>query len=484
MSWFTFDGIGRWQWPFPSPNQLGAVVAMGMAACVPLVAWLRPRWPIRALLLGAGAAWVAGCVALAMTYSRGAWAALIAALVAAMVMRVLTRRAGLLLAFSFLAIAAAVPSGAKRLGTIARFPDDMSITNRLLVWRGAAAMAADRPLIGVGIGRFGPIYEAWYQPLSQTTSYRSAINGPLTVAAEAGLPALWAYLVLLGLPLAAAGMAVRGRLLQPVAVAVAGALVGAQVAFLVAGVFTYLLDLPMIHALAVADWGLLIVVLGMSVGRNRQLWSRAALAVTTIATVFTLGVAGAGRCCGTACEARVAPQDSRWAAGSVIHPRSAAQIGRALFLGSREAQTATTARRFVRPLAAAGFAVEWLDTQGPLSTSIASARDHVPASGRVVLVGDAWGAQVAAVLAGDARIAPAVAGIVLLRPVMDAPTVSISSQLALVRCPVLIAGDDATGLAVEAVSAQAKRGLPAFTCPTPDMGQVCGFLTGCLAWGR
>jgi putative inorganic carbon (HCO3(-)) transporter len=73
--------------------------------------------------------------------------------------------------------------------------ENYAVVERLAHWQAALTMLEDRPLLGVGIGNYVPVYPAyavpgWKDPLGHAHNYY------LHVAAETGLLGLVAYLVL------------------------------------------------------------------------------------------------------------------------------------------------------------------------------------------------------------------------------------------------------------------------------------------------
>lgn len=64
---------------------------------------------------------------------------------------------------------------------------DKSVGNRLTLWRGGLQMIAASPWQGWGSDESGAMYEAYFQPLSDTVRYKSMVNSYLTVAVEQGL---------------------------------------------------------------------------------------------------------------------------------------------------------------------------------------------------------------------------------------------------------------------------------------------------------
>ncbi|HEY7413316.1 MAG TPA: O-antigen ligase family protein [Vicinamibacteria bacterium] len=88
---------------------------------------------------------------------------------------------------------------------------DKSSTYRLIIWRGALRMVAERPAQGVGLNRFAETIEDYTSEVLGPDDPRDAHNAFLLVAAEMGVPAL-AVLLALFAAWAAAGLRLhRGR---------------------------------------------------------------------------------------------------------------------------------------------------------------------------------------------------------------------------------------------------------------------------------
>jgi putative inorganic carbon (HCO3(-)) transporter len=76
--------------------------------------------------------------------------------------------------------------------------ENYAVVERMAHWQAALAMLEDRPLLGVGIGNYVPVYPAyavpgWRDPLGHAHNYY------LHIAAETGLVGLAAYLMLLSI---------------------------------------------------------------------------------------------------------------------------------------------------------------------------------------------------------------------------------------------------------------------------------------------
>jgi putative inorganic carbon (HCO3(-)) transporter len=210
--------FGTFEQPNPYAGYLGLIapVALGVLSSQWLVnrknlSLSTPHYPLAAL---AALSLVAMLAALFMSWSRGAWLGVSAALVATIIVQ--SRRA---LAFSLIAafvLAMAIllssiniiPSVvAERFSGVADYfgvfdvrgvkvdDSNYAIVERMAHWESAAMMFAAHPVLGVGIGNYAAAYPAyalpnWSDPLGHAHNYY------LNVAAEAGLIGLLAYLSL------------------------------------------------------------------------------------------------------------------------------------------------------------------------------------------------------------------------------------------------------------------------------------------------
>jgi O-antigen ligase len=194
---------------------------------------------------GAAAGWAAGWrwaaaaainLALLGSLTRGAWVALLVALVVLAVVR--TPR--LLAAFVPLALVFVLAAPVPLLGRVVSIFDlsDTSNYDRLCMAEAAAHMVAERPLLGLGPDQVEVRYAIYRPPSAPRYSVPHLHNSFLQLAAERGLPALAAYLAMTLAALAAAwrGFAREGRFAGPRADLWLGALL-ALVAFNVAGLF-------------------------------------------------------------------------------------------------------------------------------------------------------------------------------------------------------------------------------------------------------
>ncbi len=184
-----------------NPNLLGGF----LLPTLPLAVVALLRWPGRLRRLFALATLVLGLVALVLTYSRGAWMGMVAALATIALLLVLRRSRTwpplwrrlfplLLLvggsAALVLLVAAVEPLRVRVLSLVAG-REDSSNNFRINVWSAVLEMIRDRPLLGIGPGNnaFNLIYPLYQQPKFNALS---AYSIPLEWAVEAGIPGLLA----------------------------------------------------------------------------------------------------------------------------------------------------------------------------------------------------------------------------------------------------------------------------------------------------
>ena len=186
-------------------------------------------------------------VAVGMTYSRGAYLGVAAALGTLALLRSFSgwkkRRAPhasspavrigapwLPLAF-FLATLCCLPAGGKRLDSMRDMDGDLAIAHRFYLWRGGTMLISQYPRQGVGESP-GKLYSLFYQPLGKEERYKTMLNDFLTLAATWGLPVAGGVLALALVPVFL-GLALWKRNDDEVALQLAAALGG----YLIVGQF-------------------------------------------------------------------------------------------------------------------------------------------------------------------------------------------------------------------------------------------------------
>ncbi len=260
---------GTFEQPNPFAGYLGLIipVALGMALTL---AVLRGRsadrrgrlWDLILAGLAAGTL-VVVLAALLMSWSRGAWLGVGAALLVTVVVQsrrafVASTIAAFLLVFVVLLSSInVIPEAiAERFSGIGDYfgifdvrgvkVDDANyaIVERMAHWQAAMEMFVDHPALGVGLGNYEVVYPVyalprWSDPLGHAHNYY------LNVAAEAGLVGLVAYLILWGAALWQGWRAVRT--LHGASRSIAAGLLGMIVALSIHNAF----DNLFVHGMAV-----------------------------------------------------------------------------------------------------------------------------------------------------------------------------------------------------------------------------------------
>jgi len=214
------DGTIRVYGPLENPNLLaGYLIPILPIALVALLRWR--TWPQR---LFAAASLLLGSIALFLSYSRGGWLGMLAALGAVVLLLVLrqTRHWPVLWRrlFPLLLVAGAVavlvvavtqiePLRIRVMSLLAG-RQDSSNNFRINVWLTAIEMIQDRPWLGIGPGNsaFNLIYPLYQQPKFNALS---AYSVPLELLVEGGIPNLIAGLGLLAAAIRAGWAQLKGE---------------------------------------------------------------------------------------------------------------------------------------------------------------------------------------------------------------------------------------------------------------------------------
>jgi O-antigen ligase len=179
----------------------------------------------------------AGALAMALTLTRGAYVGLAIGLLAVLLAARprLAFAAPFAVALFFVLMPLAVRD---RLMSVTN-PKDVTMNDRVAMWKAGGAMIAERPLFGVGPGRVKALYPVYRQSGWVDPHPGHLHNNIVMIAAETGVPSLLAYLWFVGAFFAAAlrqiravprGHSVRGVTLGAV---------GAMAAIFAAGMFEY-----------------------------------------------------------------------------------------------------------------------------------------------------------------------------------------------------------------------------------------------------
>lgn len=192
----------------------------------------RRRWR----LLGAVVALV-GILAIACTFTRGAWVGLGVALI----VMVALLRPKLLPALAIVAVLAMVlsPAPFRQRAMSILDPRDRSSLERTYMWRAGVHMFFDHPLTGVGLQDLKPIYERYRVPeANESVGHLHSV--PIQIAATLGLVGIAAFAwLVVGLFRAAAGGLAEDRHRRGLAVGLRVGATAALAGFLVAGLFEW-----------------------------------------------------------------------------------------------------------------------------------------------------------------------------------------------------------------------------------------------------
>jgi O-antigen ligase len=231
---FQYRGTVRWSGLWENPNFYGSLMGVGIALSfgfvvssfvqsqLPLVN-CRSRLPFRlplSVYWGSLSAILCG-IGLIKSYSRGAWIATICAVIY-LVWQVLkglksnvqglgglwlfrNRRGLTLIAFSLFVLTFwqfrfTEWRPARRVFSMANI-NDFSWGNRMMAWRGALRMMADRPWFGFGWGEAEAIYEKKYCPPQLESGAAIQMNDFFMLGISVGAPALLCFLAYVGLSL-------------------------------------------------------------------------------------------------------------------------------------------------------------------------------------------------------------------------------------------------------------------------------------------
>jgi len=180
---------------------------------------------------------LAGALAMALTLTRGAYVGLAAGLLA--VLLAWRPLLALLAPFVIAAFFVLMPLPVRYRIASATNPHDVTMNDRVAMWKAGRAMIADRPLFGVGPGRVKILYPVYRVPGWVEPRPGHLHNNLVMVAAETGIPSALAYLAFVGAFFLGALRIVRRAPRGDPARGIALGAIGAMAALFAAGMFEY-----------------------------------------------------------------------------------------------------------------------------------------------------------------------------------------------------------------------------------------------------
>ena len=179
----------------------------------------------------------AGVFAIALTLTRSAYLGLAIGLL--VVLLAARPRLALVAPFGIALFVVIMPLAVRDRLMSATNSRDVTMNDRVAMWKAGAAMIRERPLFGVGPGRVKALYpvyrvSGWVEPRPGHLH-----NNVVMIAAETGIPSLLAYLWFVGAFFAAALRQVRGLARGESLRGVTLGAIGAMVSIFAAGMFEY-----------------------------------------------------------------------------------------------------------------------------------------------------------------------------------------------------------------------------------------------------
>jgi hypothetical protein len=383
FSQFVFHGAPRWRGIWSTPNAAGALLAMIILSLVGIIGWSWKRfqesrgWAAMTGLYVSIPAIVVALILLGLTYSRGAWLAVLIGCGAVAFCGLPLRRVAWLVMMAFMGLLLILPFGMQRIESYTIVHDDLSIANRLKVWEGALQMIADHPLAGVGSGQFESVFEQDYQAFDHTAKTSTAVSDYLTVGSEHGLLVLSLILgPLLSLVILSLRLSVRtqGVVITTLTAILIGVLVTSSFSTL-----CIVAEYRWLSAITVLVLTGYIAMIGIREGEARQFscyllvqvskWTIATLVVLFLASMISLSFLPTRS---VAFEMRVNQRPS--ISYRAFEPRWKTSCGIILYLADCN-HAEVIAHSTVRPMAAMG----WEVIPVPESTDPALLRDLIEA---------------------------------------------------------------------------------------------------------
>ncbi len=392
-----------------------------------------------------GASMLSVTAILMLTYSRGGWMGYLTAL---LFLGCCDRRlrkwcftALMLFAISLIFI----PSAGDRFKSIAS-GSDLSIVNRIEVWKGALAATKANALHGIGDGRFGRYFAAWYEPENMKGNYANALSNYLTLAVEQGLATAWIYMVVF-LVMISAGWLTK----YTESSYIIHGLSAGIVAYSANVLFTYMLNSTSLNISLGLSAILIIVLCARSTDGKAILIRSMGYGLlggsSAVALVFILSVVFSER---AVCHVDVVELGSRVGDNNLyfLRPIELSERGTVIYIQNRGEDAVDIGRNLVTRFVKRGFSVILSNYHYSAKEDLAEVENilkwacgnYYINSRPIYLVGDGWGGQVGLLVASLPQYKGKLHALSAVDVDLYSPFSSLAAYRAIgrVRCPVLL----------------------------------------------
>ena len=192
---------------FMHPNHLGNVLAFGILFLIFLTLSVR-NMVMKLIIWSMIFVFSLGLIA---TISKGAWLGLLFGLIIGIILwfvfNIKNKKNNILIfktlivlfLFAVISIFIIQPKNINERFDLKVKDTEVSTMNRVILWKTSLKIIKEHPFFGVGLGNFGYVLEKDYKTrFLNGETFSSALNNYLTLAAEAGIPTLILYLIIIG----------------------------------------------------------------------------------------------------------------------------------------------------------------------------------------------------------------------------------------------------------------------------------------------
>lgn len=373
-------------------------------------------------------------IGVALTYSRGAYVAILASLVVLATADPASRRRLLAVILVCCTLPAFVPSGIQRVA-LNSMVSDASIVNRIELWKACLAMAWDEWPSGVGLNGIRTGYGAWYQPEGQFQSYVTGVSDYATIVAAAGIPLAAAIFSLIGVIVWSAALLVHRS-----PTAGGRAILAVLVCYVVAAAFSTLFQEPVLLAIFGAALLASLYRGAEACRRSPPPKGRLMRPVVAICTTAFVGLPILGAVVASRYSIEPTPAANLGLSGHqklrVVRSRHVAPLGGVLIL-SNSWFPDKVARRIARPLVEAGYVAVLYTPPDTLANGLSKSGqilreviELIPSVGSWFIVGEGECGRVVLLLSAS-EYSNLLKGVVAINPVCWHPNSELSPESAL-----------------------------------------------------